>query len=271
MAALGLAIAGAAGRMGRELTRAIAASADLRVAGATERAGAPSLGRDIGVVAGLEPLGVAISADPAAAAANADGWIDFTAPEATLSALRALASGPARFAIVGTTGFDEAGEAALAAASKKLAIVRSANFSLGVTLLTALVRQAAQALGPDWDIEIVEAHHRRKVDAPSGTALRLGEAAAAGRNSTLAASRLAPRDGLPGARPEGGIGFAVVRGGGIFGDHDVMFASEQEILTLSHRALDRGIFVRGALAAARWAAGKPPGLYSVQDVLGLPA
>jgi 4-hydroxy-tetrahydrodipicolinate reductase len=146
-------------------------------------------------------------------------------------------------------------------------VVRSGNFSLGVNLLAALAEQAAQRLGKDWDVEIVEAHHRRKVDAPSGTALLLGDAIAAGRNAKLADLRLAPRDGVTGPRPAGGVGFAVIRGGGIVGEHDVSFASEREVVTLSHQALDRAVFADGALAAARWAAHKPPGLYSMRDVL----
>lgn len=266
---IALAIAGAAGRMGRALIRASSEKPGFKIAGGTERAGSPSLGGDLGAMAGLDPLGAFATESVASAAAEADVWIDFTAPGATLAALSALAQTKARAAIIGTTGFGPADEDIIAKAAQRLAIVKSGNFSLGVTLLAALTRVAAQKLGPDWDIEIVEAHHRRKVDAPSGTALLLGQAAAAGRNISLADNKLPPRDGHTGERPEGGIGFAVIRGGGVIGEHDVVFASEREILTLSHSARDRAIFADGALAAARWAADKPPGLYSMDDVLGL--
>jgi 4-hydroxy-tetrahydrodipicolinate reductase len=266
---ISLAVSGIAGRMGQELARAIVAAPDLALVGGAERPGAPAIDTDIGALIGAGALGLNVSSTPISAATAAEGWIDFTTPIATLAALDALKATKVKFAIIGTTGLDLAGEAAIHAAANRIAIVRDRNFSLGVNLLAKLVKQAAQALGPDWDIEILEAHHRHKVDAPSGTALMLGEAAAEGRGETLAHLRLAPREGMPGARPAGGIGFAVIRGGGIFGQHDARFISENEILSLSHQAMDRGIFVRGALAAARWAAGKPPGLYSMQNVLGL--
>lgn len=255
---LSIAIAGAAGRMGQAIAAAAGADPRFSIAGGTERAQA--LGA---------PCGFALSTDAAAAAANAQVWIDFTTPAATLDALNALSSTPVRVAIIGTTGLTPAQEQQVAAHATRIAIVRSGNFSLGVNLLAALVRQAAKALGPEWDIEITEAHHRRKVDAPSGTALLLGEAAAKGRGAALADVRLPAREGITGARPEGGIGFAVVRGGGIVGEHTVAFAAEREVLTLSHQALDRAVFADGALAAAAWAAAKPPGLYSMADVLGL--
>jgi 4-hydroxy-tetrahydrodipicolinate reductase len=260
---ISIAIAGAAGRMGRALIGA-ALQSDARIAGGTERAGSPVIGHDLGALAGHGPLGVAVSTDPAAIAA--DVWIDFTTPAATLAALSVT---PARAAIVGTTGLNADEEARIAEIAQRIAIVRSGNFSLGVNLLAGLVQQAAAKLGPEWDIEIVEAHHRRKVDAPSGTALMLGHAAAGGRGVKLDDARLAPRDGITGARPEGGIGFAVVRGGGVVGRHDVSFLAEREVLTLSHNALDRAVFADGALAAARWVSGKAPGLYTMRDVLGL--
>jgi 4-hydroxy-tetrahydrodipicolinate reductase len=203
------------------------------------------------------------------AAAKAEVWIDFTTPEATLAALDALAATETRAAIVCTTGLSPEQEQQIAAHATRIAIVRSGNFSLGVNLLAALVEQAAAKLGEDWDIEIHEAHHRRKVDAPSGTALLLGEAAAKGRGAALADLRAAPHDGATGPRRHGAIGFSVTRAGGIVGEHDVRFASEREILTLSHHALDRAVFADGALAAALWVAHKPPGLYSMRDVLGL--
>ena len=171
--------------------------------------------------------------------------------------------------VIGTTGFDEAQLAAIAKAGEKIVIVRAGNFSLGVNLLMGLVRKAAQALPADYDIEVFEAHHRRKVDAPSGTALMLGAAAAEGRGVKLADVERRARDGITGARPAGEIGFSVVRAGGIIGDHSVIFGAEQEILTLSHSSRDRGLFARGALAAAVWAARQSPGEYDMQAVLGL--
>jgi 4-hydroxy-tetrahydrodipicolinate reductase len=264
-----LAIAGAAGRMGRALIRAVSEKPGFKIAGGTERPGSPSVGADLGAMVGLDPLGVIATESVTSAAAAADVWIDFTTPAATMSTLAALSQTKVRAAIIGATGLSPADEDAIAKAAQHFAIVKSGNFSLGVTLLAALTRVAAQKLGPDWDIEIVEAHHRRKVDAPSGTALLLGQAAAKGRDVSLADKRLPPRDGHTGERPEGGIGFAVIRGGGVIGEHDVVFASEREIITLSHSARDRAIFADGALAAARWAADKPPGLYSMDDVLGL--
>lgn len=255
---LRIAIAGAAGRMGGALLRAARADSRFEIVGTTERAGFA------GEVNGITPVPA-----PATAAANANVWLDFTAPQATLDALNALAATPVRAAVIGTTGFAAEHEQQIEAHAKRIAVVRSGNFSLGVTLLAALVEQAAQKLGSDWDIEISEAHHRRKVDAPSGTALLLGEAAAKGRGKTLQELRLAPHHGATGARKAGAIGFSVTRAGGIVGEHDVRFGAEHEILTLSHQALDRGVFADGALAAALWAAGKPPGLYSMRDVLGL--
>lgn len=267
---LSIAIAGVAGRMGGALIRgASAASRDIRIVGGTERAGSAALGLDLGAIAGVRPIGVTATADVRAAAQNADIWIDFTTPEASIGALDALRGTRVRAAIVGTTGFDARQEAHIAETAKHMAIVRSGNFSLGVNLLASLVQEAAAKLKQGWDIEIVEAHHHRKIDAPSGTALLLGEAAAKGRGGALEDLRLPPRDGVTGARPEGRIGFAVVRGGGIVGEHEVIFAAEREVLRLSHQALDRAVFADGALAAAVWAADKPPGLYGMGDVLGL--
>lgn len=260
-----VAIAGAAGRMGRALVRA-AKDGGAVVVAATERRGAPDLGKDAGALAGVDPLGVPLTDDPAALPA-CDAFIDFTTPAATRAALAALPAGVA--AIIGTTGLSAEDEAAIGAAARGRVIVKSGNFSLGVNVLAGLVRQAAARLGVDWDIEILEAHHRMKVDAPSGTALLLGEAAAEGRGAPLAALRTPPYDGVTGARTPGAIGFAVQRGGGVIGEHEVMFATEGEVLRLSHQALDRSLFAKGALAAARWAVGKPAGLYSMRDVLDL--
>jgi 4-hydroxy-tetrahydrodipicolinate reductase len=266
---LSIAIAGAGGRMGRALVRAAAQDARFQVCGGTERSGGQFLGIDVGALAGLAPLMMNTSETANLAADKAEVWIDFTAPEATVAALDALADTPVRAAVIGTTGLTAEQEAKIAAHAQRIAIVRSGNFSLGVTLLAALVEQAAQRLGPEWDIEITEAHHRRKADAPSGTALLLGEAAAHGRNVKLSDARLKPHDGITGERQEGGIGFSAIRGGGIVGEHDVRFIAERESLTFSHHALDRAVFADGALAAALWVANKPPGLYSMRDVLGL--
>jgi 4-hydroxy-tetrahydrodipicolinate reductase len=195
-------------------------------------------------------------------------WLDFTAPAATLQALESLQETNVRAAIIGTTGFSADDEPQIAAAAKRIAIVRSGNFSLGVALLAEFVRQAAARLSVDWDIEISETHHRRKLDAPSGTALLLAEAAADGRGHALESLRLPPPDGLTAERREGGIGLSVRRGGGVVGEHGVSFLAEHETLTLAHQAFDRGIFAAGALAAALWAGDKPAGLYSMRDVLG---
>lgn len=266
---LSIAIAGAGGRMGRALVRAASDDARFLVCGGTERSDGQFLGIDLGALAGLAPLMMNTSETPNLAAGKAEVWIDFTAPGATIEALDALIGTPVKGAIIGTTGLSDEQEAQIAAHAKRLAIVCSGNFSLGVNLLAALVEQAAARLGPDWDIEITEAHHRRKADAPSGTALLLGEAAAHGRKVKLSDARLKPHDGITGERKPGGIGFSAIRGGGIVGDHDVRFIAEREVLTLSHQAFDRAVFADGALAAALWVADKPPGLYSMRDVLGL--
>ncbi len=257
-----IAIAGAAGRMGAALAHAVAQRTDIAIVGASARAGSPILGAEIAP-------GVTIVDDPARAAKDADVWIDFSTPDATQAALAALGGTSVRAAIIGTTGMTAETDAAIADAGKRLAIVRSGNFSLGVNILAGLVRQTAERLGPEWDIEIVEAHHRRKVDAPSGTALMLGEAAAVGRGKSLHDLRLEPREGVTGSRTEGGIGFAVVRGGGIVGEHEVIFAAESESLRFTHVAGDRSLFAQGAVHAALWAATQKPGVYSMQDVLGL--
>jgi 4-hydroxy-tetrahydrodipicolinate reductase len=232
------------------------------------------------VISGTEGLALAarfdrpdaVGADlvtQAAALPAAEVVIDFTTPAAStaLAEACALRGGPAR--VIGSTGFDNAQLDRLAAAARAVPIVRAGNFSLGVNMLMGLVEQAARALPADaYDIEVFEAHHRRKVDAPSGTALMLGEAAARGREVALGDVERRARDGITGARPVGEIGFSVLRGGGIIGEHSVTFASDEEILTLSHSARDRGLFARGAVAAARWVAGRPAGAYDMQDVLG---
>ncbi len=254
-----IAIAGAAGRMGQALVKC--AGADFTVTGGSERPGAPGLGQDQG--------GWTLSDGSAKAAQSADAWIDFTTPQATLEALDQLRSTKVKAAIIGTTGLSPQQEQQVAEHAKRIAIVRDRNFSLGVNLMIGLVEQVAARLGEDWDIEITEGHHRRKVDAPSGTALMIGEAAARGRGAPLSDLRVPPHNGQSGPRKGGSIAFSVIRGGGIIGDHDAAFISDEEILSVSHRALDRAIFAKGALTAAKWAVAQPPGLYSMRDVLGL--
>lgn len=266
--AFSIAIAGVAGRMGRQLA-AVAIDRGVRIAGGTEVAEAGAYAEDIGALAGRRAIGLKPVAGAAQAAADAVVWIDFTRPAATLAALGALAGTPVRAAVIGTTGFSEAEEAGIAAAARRLAIVKAGNFSIGVNLLEAVTRLAASRLGTDWDIEILETHHRMKSDAPSGTALMLGEAAAAGRGAPLADLRSPPYDGPAARRETGRIGFAVSRAGGVIGEHEVTFGSEKELIRLSHTALDRSVFAEGALHAAVWAAGQSPGLYSMNDVLGL--
>jgi 4-hydroxy-tetrahydrodipicolinate reductase len=267
MSPLRITVAGASGRMGRTLIRALAESEDLRLAFAIERSGHPQIGEDAGGLAGLPPMEVPLSDDPAAAIRASDAVLDFTAPAASV-ALSELAAQSRTVHVIGTTGYSENDLGRVQAAARNAVIVKSGNMSLGVNLLAALVREAAKAL-PNYDIEILEMHHRMKVDAPSGTALLLGEAAAQGRAVALAEHQLRGRDGNTGTRPDGAIGFASLRGGTVVGDHLVTLAGPFERIELVHRAEDRMIFARGALAAARWGQGKKPGLYSMTDVLGL--
>ncbi len=261
---LKLAIAGAAGRMGRAVIRQALATPGVTIVGGFERPDDGAVGADIGPLAGLDALGVIVEDGAAGALRHADALIDFTAPSASLENA-GLAADAHVAHILGTTGFTSAEEAEIERLAERAVIVKSGNMSLGVNLIAALAREAARRLGEDYDIEIIEAHHRDKVDAPSGTALMLARAAADGRGVDLDAAMIASRNG---ARPRGGIGFAVIRGGGIIGDHQVMFAGADEIISLEHRAIDRGLFAKGAVAAAKWAKGKPPGLYSMADVLG---
>ncbi|MEZ5998749.1 MAG: 4-hydroxy-tetrahydrodipicolinate reductase [Hyphomonas sp.] len=263
-----VAIAGVAGRMGRQLA-AVAHRRGLAIAGGSELAGSPHLSADIGDLAGIPHLGVQPQSDAVAAASGADVWLDFTRPEATLAALEALKHTSVRAAIIGTTGFTEAEEKDIARAADGLVIVKSGSFALGIKLLESLVRRAAASLGPDWDIEVLETHHNQKVDAPSGTALMLGEAAAEGRGHPLSDLRAGPYDGRAAAREPGKIGFSVRRMGGVIGEHSVSFGCDTEIVTLSHTSLDRSLFAEGALKAAAWALNQTPGLYSMDDVLGL--
>jgi len=266
---MGLIVVGAAGRMGQSLIRTITEVEGVHLAGAIERPGSEALGRDAGELAGLGANGVLISDDALPAFAQAEGVLDFTAPAATLE-FADLAAQARIVHVIGTTGMDESHEARLNAASRHARIVKSGNMSLGVNLLSVLVRQAARALqAGDWDIEVLEMHHRHKVDAPSGTALLLGQAAADGRGIDLAQHSVRVRDGHTGARDEGSIGFATLRGGSVVGEHSVILAGEGETIELSHRATDRSIFARGAVRAALWARHQKPGYYSMLDVLGL--
>lgn len=266
---MGLVVVGAGGRMGQALIRAIHENPHTHLAGAIEREGSPMLGCDATENAGLGKSGILITADSLAAFVKAAGVLDFTAPAAS-TAFAALAAQARIVHVIGTTGFSEVDEEKILAAARHATIIKSGNMSLGVNLLSALVEQAARALSPEtFDIEILEMHHKHKVDAPSGTALLLGEAAAAGREISLAEQSVRVRDGITGPREAGTIGFATLRGGSVIGDHSVIMAGESERITLSHYAQDRSVFARGAVSAALWGHGKKPGLYSMRDVLGL--
>jgi 4-hydroxy-tetrahydrodipicolinate reductase len=268
MSEMRLVVVGAAGRMGRMLVKAISETPGCRLSGAIEREGSIALGQDAGLLAGCGKATVAITDDPLPVFAQADGVLDFTAPGATV-AFAELAAQARIVHVVGTTGLGEDDFAKLEAAARHARIVQSGNMSLGVNLLAGLVRKVAATLGEDFDIEVLEMHHRMKVDAPSGTALLLGEAAAEGRQISLKERSVRSRDGHTGARNPGDIGFAALRGGSVVGDHTVIFAGAGERLELSHRAEDRGLFARGAVKAALWAFDKKPGYYTMTDVLGL--
>jgi len=268
MAEISIGITGVGGRMGRMLVAEIAAAQGCRLAGGSEAPGSALLGRDIGELAGIGPVGLTATADAAALVAAADVVIDFTLPAAALRHA-ALAAEHGKAMVIGTTGLDAAQAKALESAAKRIAIVWAPNMSPAVTLLQSLVEEAARRLGEDYDIEVLEMHHHHKVDAPSGTALALGRAAAAGRGIDLASHSQRVRDGHTGARKPGDIGFATLRGGDVVGDHTVIFAGEGERLELTHRAASRRIFARGAVRAARWVMGRAPGLYGMKDVLGL--
>lgn len=263
-----IAVLGCRGRMGQMLVREITAAGGCTVAAATELPGDEAVGRDAGALAGLDPLGVTVGDDTGAAAAASDVLVDFTVPAAAAGhAAAAAETGTAL--VIGTTGLEPEHTAALEAAAATVPVVYAPNMSLGVNLLFAVTEQVAAALGDDWDIEVVEMHHRHKADAPSGTALGFGRAAARGRGVDLDAVSDRGRDGLTGARRQGDIGFAVLRGGDVAGEHTVVFATEAERVELTHKAGSRAIFARGAVRAARWAAGRGPGLYDMADVLGL--
>jgi len=270
MSEMRLVVVGATGRMGRMLIRAVAETEGCRLVGAIGREGSHALGQDAGVLAGLAPLGVSVTADPLPVFAKADGVLDFTSPAATVS-FASLAAQARIVHVIGTTGLQDEDFTKLEAAARHARIVQSGNMSLGVNLLAGLVRKVAATLGEDFDIEVLEMHHRMKVDAPSGTALLLGEAAAEGRKVSLKERSVRSRDGHTGARNPGDIGFATLRGGSVVGEHSVIFAGQGERLELSHRAEDRSIFARGAVKAALWGFDKKPGYYTMADVLGLNA
>ncbi len=261
-------IAGAGGRMGRTLVRAIADTSGVTLTGAVDAPGSAVLGRDAGELAGLGPNGIKVAADPAPLLDNADAVIDFTIPAATI-VLAEIVAKRGLVHVIGTTGLTPDNDKLIDIAAQRSAIVKSGNFSLGVNLVAALVRRIARTLDQEFDIEIVEMHHNRKIDAPSGTALMFGRAAAEGRNIDLAQRSERGRDGETGARRPGDIGFASLRGGTVVGDHSVIFAGPAERIELNHKAEDRMIFARGAVKAALWAHGRKPGLYTMADVLGL--
>ncbi len=264
----GIVINGASGRMGQMLVKLVTESPAARLVGALERPGHDWIGQDIGVAMGGSALGVPVTDDPLEAMAKAQAVIDFTAPAATVE-LAGLAAQARAVHVIGTTGLRGDDIAKLDAAARHATIIRAGNMSLGVNLLVQLTRKVAQALDEAFDIEVVEAHHRHKVDAPSGTALMLGEAAADGRGVRLDRVADRGRDGITGAREEGHIGFSAIRGGDIVGEHDVIFAGPGERVILRHVATDRAIFARGALKAALWGIGRHPGSYDMVDVLGL--
>jgi 4-hydroxy-tetrahydrodipicolinate reductase len=263
-----IAVTGAAGRMGRELVRVIASTSGCSLSGGTEPPGSPHIGADLGVLAGLPPLGVVVTSDPLELVVRSDAVIDFTSPAATVE-MAGLAANARIVHVIGTTGLSESDEAAINAAARHATVIKAGNMSLGVNLLTAVTRRIAEALDADFDIEVVEMHHRHKVDAPSGTALMLGAAAAEGRGIDLSSHSVRARDGHTGPRNRGDIGFATLRGGSVIGDHTVIFAGEGERIEVTHRAADRSVFARGAVKAAIWGQGKVPGLFNMIDVLGL--
>src|SRR3979411_3012606 len=268
MADMRLIVAGAGGRRGRARTRAIAETPGAVLTGALEAPGSELLGKDAGRLAGLTENGIELSADLWSLSKDADGILDFTVPGATIANV-AIAAQRGLVHVIGTTGLSASDDGVIKSVTSRAIVVKSGNMSLGVNLLAALVRRVAQSLDDGFDIEILEMHHKAKIDAPSGTALLLGEAAAAGREIALDQHSARGRDGITGERRPGDIGFAALRGGSVTGDHSVIFAGAMERIELTHRAEDRTMFAQGAIKAALWARGKKPGLYSMTDVLGL--
>ena len=263
-----VAVTGASGRMGQTLISLVNASDRMHLSGAIERPGHDWIGRDVGEAMGGSALGISVTDDAQTAIAGADAVIDFTAPAATIQFAKCAAEAGIVH-VIGTTGMTDDEIAALDPFTSKATIIRAGNMSLGVNLLTQLTKRVAAALDEDYDIEVIEAHHNQKVDAPSGTALMLGEAAAEGRGVKLSDVADRCRDGITGARKKGDIGFTAIRGGDIIGEHDVMFAAAGERIILRHVASDRTVFARGALKAALWGQGRAPGHYDMLDVLGL--
>ena len=264
----GIVVTGASGRMGQMLSKTVLDSEKAKLVGAVERAGHPWVGQDLGELMGGTANGVIVTDDPLEVFVKAQAILDFTAPAATV-AFAELAAQARAVHVIGTTGMSDEDHERIEAASHHAVIVQAGNFSLGVNLLTTLTKKVAAALDDDYDIEVIEAHHNQKVDAPSGTALMLGEAAAEGRGVDLNDVSDRGRDGITGARKKGDIGFTAVRGGDIVGEHDVMFAAAGERIILRHVASDRQVFSRGALKAALWGQDKKPGQYDMVDVLGL--
>lgn len=265
---LNIAVMGAGGRMGRMLVHEITMTDGCRVGGATEREGSPLVGQDAGELAGVKALGINLQEDPAVVIAKADVVIDFTSPAATVEHARLCAQANAAH-VIGTTGLSGEDEGQLHKAARHCQVVYAPNMSVGVTLLLALTEKVASVLGEEYDIEIVEMHHRHKVDAPSGTALGLGKAAAKGRAVAHDDAAVLSREGITGPRETGKIGYATLRGGDVVGDHTVIFAGDGERIEIGHRAAGRGLFAAGAVRAARWAAQQPFGFYTMRDVLGL--
>jgi 4-hydroxy-tetrahydrodipicolinate reductase len=263
-----LAVTGVSGRMGQMLVRTIESEPRTSLVGALERPGHPWIGQDVGQAMGGQASGVIVTERAEDAFTDAQVVIDFTAPQATLAFSKVAAQLGAAH-VIGTTGMTDDEIAGLEPATASVPVVRAGNMSLGVNLLVQLTKQVAAALDEDYDIEVIEAHHNQKVDAPSGTALMLGEAAAEGRNVSLKDASDRARDGITGARKRGDIGFTAIRGGDIIGEHDVLFAALGERITLRHVASDRSVFARGAIKAAMWTVGKPAGAYDMMDVLGL--
>jgi 4-hydroxy-tetrahydrodipicolinate reductase len=268
MSDMKIAVIGAGGRMGRSLVQAVHATPGVVVSGGIERAGSPLLGQDVGAVAGVGDLGVKMTDDALELIARSDAVLDFTIPQVSVE-IAGLAANARIVHVLGTTGLSESDEAAVAAAARHATIVKAGNMSLGVNLLVALTKRVAQVLDEDFDIEVLEMHHKHKIDAPSGTALMLGRAAAEGRGISHKDRSVRVRDGHTGARNRGDIGYATLRGGNVVGEHTVIFAADGERIELTHKASDRGLFARGGVRAALWGRGKPPGLYSMMDVLGL--
>jgi len=262
-------ILGADGRMGGAIIRQLNTEPGVKLAAAITAPDSSHLGKDAGVVAGLAPCGVKLTSSIPEALKNCDVLIDFSHPKAAIDAALSMHAARCHTFVTGTTGYTNTEEKALMKAGDSITLVKSENFSLGVNMLEALVELASKTLKAGWDVEILEMHHRHKIDAPSGTALMLGEAAAKGRGIDLKDYQVLSRKGRGKARTDGQIGFAALRGGGVVGQHEVRIASELEMITLAHEAFDRSVFAAGAVAAAMWAVDKPKGTYSMRDVLGL--